>query len=71
MLTYSLIKSIKCSCQQQAERASQMLTYILFKIQCMPLSATNKKGQLDADLHPVQNPVHAPVSNEQEEPARC
>ena len=32
-----------------------MLTYILFKTQSMVLSATNRKGQPDADLQPVQN----------------
>ena len=31
-----------------------MLTYILFKTQSMLLSATSRKGQPDADLHPVQ-----------------
>jgi hypothetical protein len=45
--------------------ASQMLTYILFKTQSMLLSATSRKGQPDADLHPVQNPEHALVSNKQ------
>jgi len=48
-----------------------MLTYILFKTQSMLLSATSRKGQSDADLHPVQNPEHALVSNKQEGPARC
>ena len=43
-----------------------MLTYILFKTQIMFLSATSRKGLLDADLHPVQNPDHALVSNKQE-----
>ena len=33
-----------------------MLTYILFKTHSMPLSATSRKGQPDADLHSVQNP---------------
>jgi hypothetical protein len=51
--------------------ADQMLTYILFKTQSMLLSATNIKGQLVADLHPVQNPEHALISNKQEGPARC
>ena len=59
------------SCQQQAGRASQMLTYSLFKIQSMILSATSRKGQPDADLHPVQNTEHDLVSNKQEGPARC
>ena len=48
-----------------------MLTYILFKTQSMILSATSRKGQPDADLHPVQNPEHDLVSNKQEGPARC
>jgi hypothetical protein len=43
-----------------------MLTHKLFKIQSMLLSATSRKGQPDADLHPVQNPEHALVSNKQE-----
>ena len=60
-----------CSCQQQEGRSSQMLTYILFKTQTMLLSATRRKGQPDADLHPVQNPDHALVSNKKEGPARC
>ena len=64
-------KSRACSCQQQWERGSQMLTYNLFKTQSMLLSATTRKGQPDADLHPVQNPEHALVSNNQEGPARC
>ena len=42
------------SFQQQAGRASQMLTYTLCKTQSMILSATSRKGQPDADLHPVQ-----------------
>jgi len=54
-----------CSCQQQAGRASQILTYRLFKTQSMLLSATSRKGQPDPDLHPVQNPEHAFVSNKQ------
>ena len=59
-----------CSHQKQGVWASQMLTYILFKTQSMLLSATNTKGYQDADLHAVQNPKHALVSNKQEEPAR-
>jgi len=59
-----------CSCQQQAGRASQILTYTLFKTQSMPLSATSRKGQPDPDLHAVHNPEHAIVSNKQEGPAR-
>ena len=43
-----------------------MLTYSLFKTHSMLLSATSRKGQPDADLHPVQNPGHAVVSNNQE-----
>jgi len=45
-------------------------TYTLFKTQAMLLSATSRKGQPDPDLHPVQNPEHALVSNKQEGPAR-
>ena len=59
-----------CSCQQPAGRASQILTYSLFKNQSMLLSATSRKAQPDPDLHPVKNPEHALVSNKQEGPAR-
>ena len=48
-----------------------MLTYKLFKTKRMLLSATSRKAQPDADLHAVQNPEHAVVSNKQEGPARC
>ena len=64
-------KPTACSCQWQAWRASQMLTYILFKTQSMLLSVTTRKGQPDADLHPVQNSEYHLVSNKQEGPARC
>ena len=47
-----------------------MLTYTLFKTQGILLSATSRKGQPETDLHPVQNPEHALVSNKQEGPAR-
>ena len=57
------------SCQQQARRASQILTYMLFKTQSMLLSAT-RKGQWDPDLQSVQNPEHALLSNKQEGSAR-
>ena len=46
-----------CSCQQHAGRASQMLTYSLFKTQSIILSATSRKDQSDADLHAAKNPV--------------
>ena len=59
------------SCQQQAGRASQMLTYNLFKIQRMLPSETSSKGQPDADLQAVQNPKHHLVSSKKEGPARC
>ena len=48
-----------------------MLTYKLFKAQSMLLSEASRKGQPDADLHPVQNPEHALLSNKQEGLARC
>jgi len=32
-----------------------MLTYTLFKTQRMLFSATSRRGQPDADLHPVEN----------------
>ena len=60
-----------CSSQQQAARASHMLTYILFKPQSMLLSATSRKSQSNADLQPVKNPQHALVRNKEERPARC
>ena len=68
-LTYCS-KPRACSNQQQAGRASQMVTYLLFKTQSMLLSGTSRKGQPDGDLHPVQSPEHAPVSNKQEVTAR-
>ena len=66
----SCSKPRACSCQQQAGRASQILTYLLFKTQSMSLSATSRKGQPDPDLQAVQNTEHALVSNKQEGPAR-
>jgi len=45
-------------------------TYKLFKTWAMLLSATSRKGQPDADLHTVQNPQHALISNKQEGPVR-
>ena len=57
--------------QQQAGRASQILTYKLFKTQSMILSATSRKSQPDPDLLAVQTPEHVLVSNKQEGPARC
>ena len=53
MLTYNLFKTQ--SMLLSAGRASQMLTYNLFKTQIIMLSATSRKGQPDADLHPVEN----------------
>ena len=55
-----------CSCQKQARRSSEMLTYTLCNTQSMLLSATCRQNKPDADLHPVQNPENALVSNEQE-----
>ena len=43
-----------------------MLTYTLFKTKSMLLSATSRKGQQDFDLHSVENPEHALVSNKWE-----
>ena len=48
-----------CPYQQQAGKASQILTYTLFKTQSMLLSATSRKSQPDPDLHPIQNPEHS------------
>ena len=59
------------SCQQQVGRASQVLTYNLFKTQSTLLSATSRKSQPGADLQTVQNPDHALVSNKQAGPGRC
>ena len=42
------------SCQKQAGIPSQMLTHKLFKNLHILLSETNRKHQLDADLHPVK-----------------
>ena len=71
MLTYTLFKTQNMLFSATLERASQMHTYTLFKTQSMLLSATARKGQPDADLHPVQNPRHALVSNNQDGPAIC
>ena len=59
-----------CSCQQQAGRASQIMTYMLFKTQSMLFSAISRLGQPYPDLQSVQNPEHALVSNKQEGPAK-
>ena len=40
-----------------------MLTYILFKTQSMLLSAITRKGQPDADVHPIQKAEQAPVNS--------
>ena len=48
-----------------------MLTHKLFKTQSMLLSATCRKGQPDADLHPVQIPEHTLVRSKQERLSRC
>ena len=63
-------KHSECPCQQEAPRGSEMLTYSLFNSKSMVLSARSRKGQPDADLHPVENPEHALVSNKQEGAAR-
>ena len=67
----SCSKPKACCCQQQAERSSQILTYILSKIQRMLLSATSRVGQPDADLHPVQITEHGLVNNKQEGATKC
>jgi hypothetical protein len=48
-----------------------MLTYNLFKIKGKLSSATNRKGQPDADLQPVQNPEYNLVNKKQKMSARC
>ena len=48
-----------------------MLTYKLFKTQNILFSETSRKSQLDADLHPVESPEHAIVSNKQKGAAKC
>ena len=55
-------------CQHHAEKASWTLTYMLFKIQTILLSASCRKGLLDPDLHPVQNPDHSIVNIMQKMP---
>jgi hypothetical protein len=67
MLTYMLFKTKTI----HAGRASQTLTYTLFKTKTMLSSARSRMGQPDANLHPVQNPENALVSNKQEGPASC
>ena len=47
------------------------MTYILLKTQSIFWLATSRKGQPDSDLHTVQNPEHAHVTNKQGRPARC
>ena len=59
------------SSQQQIGKANQMLTYSLFKTQTMLLSTTRGNGQPNSNLHTVQSPEHALVSNKQAGPARC
>ena len=65
------LKHRSCSYQQQPEKTSQKLTCILFRTKTIPLSATSREGQSDANLHTVQNQKHALVSYKQEWPARC
>ena len=62
--------SKSCSCQQKAGKASQMLTYLLFKTQSIVLSATRRNGLPSADLHPVQKPEHSLFRKKQEGPVR-
>ena len=68
-LTYCS-KPRACSCEQQAGKATQMLTYILFKTQSVLFSATSRKGQPHANLHPIQNPGHTPISSKLDGPPR-
>jgi len=68
--TYTPLK-IQAMLLSVTRRKGQPLTYILLKTQSMLLSATSRKGQPDPDLHSVQNPEHALVSNKQEGPSRC
>ena len=44
-----------CSCQQEAGRASQILTYSLFTFQSMLLSASEDKPMQNLDLNSVYN----------------
>ena len=64
----SCLKPRTCSCQQNRWEASKMLTYILFKIQSMLLSAISSNSQPEADSHPVQN--HALFRNKPKRLAR-
>ena len=57
------------SCQKQAGRASQMLTYILFKTQSMLLSATSIWDHMLA--YRLFKMKHALIKNKQEMLARC
>jgi hypothetical protein len=69
MLTYTLFKTKHMPPLARSRKATQMLTYTLFKTQNMLPSAAIRKSHPDADLHAVQNPEHASVSNKQEVPA--
>ena len=66
MLTYILFKTQSVLLSGTSMKTGQIPTYILFKTQSMLLSAKSRKDQPDADLHTVQNPGHALVSNKQE-----
>ena len=45
------------NCQHHIGKASQTLTYKLFKTQSRPLSASCRTGPMGADLPPVQKPI--------------
>ena len=71
MLTYKLFKTKSMLLSAKAVRACQMLTYNLLQSPEYAPSAASKKGQLDADLQPVQISEHALISNKQKRPAVC
>ena len=62
------VKLKQFHCKHQAKKASHTLTYILFKIQTIPLSASCGKGLLNPDLHAIQNPKQPIVSIMQKRP---
>ena len=62
MLTYSLFKPQRILMSATC-RKGQPDAYSLFKTQNRLLLVTTRKSHPDADLHPVQNPKYALVSN--------
>jgi len=74
MLTYNLFKTqsmLLSVTSRKKQEEKQDVDSQTIQNQSVLLSAISRKSQPDADLHTVQNPEHAPVSNKQEGPARC